>query len=156
MVHALLRARRSRRTQAHRDLDVLERARRRYGRASLVDRLPILSAVSHDLSASAPNPACASAAWTDITESVAAVKPRILAQCDRWEAFVESLADEDLVGEFEYQNTRGEPFRRVRHPVLDHVFNHGTHHRGQISAIVTRLGQPAPAMDLLYFLAEDA
>jgi uncharacterized damage-inducible protein DinB len=25
-------------------------------------------------------------------------------------------------------------------PVLDHVFNHGTHHRGQITAALTHLG----------------
>ena len=36
--------------------------------------------------------------------------------------------------------------------VLAHVFNHGTHHRGQITAALTALGQPCPELDLVYFL----
>jgi uncharacterized damage-inducible protein DinB len=35
---------------------------------------------------------------------------------------------------------------------LEHVFNHGTHHRGQITAALTALGQPSPELDLVYFL----
>lgn len=35
---------------------------------------------------------------------------------------------------------------------LGHVFNHGTHHRGQISAALTSLGQPAPELDLVTML----
>ncbi|KAJ1570143.1 hypothetical protein HK096_001158 [Nowakowskiella sp. JEL0078] len=32
-----------------------------------------------------------------------------------------------------------------------HVVNHATHHRGQISAAITRLGYEPPIMDLLYY-----
>jgi uncharacterized damage-inducible protein DinB len=39
---------------------------------------------------------------------------------------------------------------------LAHVFNHGTHHRGQASAGLTVLGQEAPVMDLLWMLREQA
>ena len=35
---------------------------------------------------------------------------------------------------------------------LAHVFNHGTHHRGQITAALTALGQPCPELDFVYFL----
>ncbi|MCX7255359.1 MAG: damage-inducible protein DinB [Polaromonas sp.] len=35
---------------------------------------------------------------------------------------------------------------------LAHVFNHGTHHRGQITAALTALGQPCPELDMVYFL----
>lgn len=35
--------------------------------------------------------------------------------------------------------------------VLIHLMNHFTHHRGQISAVATRLGAPAPEMDYIYF-----
>ena len=38
---------------------------------------------------------------------------------------------------------------------LGHAFNHATHHRGQITAVITRLGHPSPVLDLPYFLAED-
>lgn len=39
---------------------------------------------------------------------------------------------------------------------LAHVFNHGTHHHGQIMAALTALGQPSPELDLVYFLQQQA
>lgn len=38
---------------------------------------------------------------------------------------------------------------------LAHAFNHATHHRGQVTAVITRLGHASPVLDLPYFLAED-
>ena len=35
---------------------------------------------------------------------------------------------------------------------LAHVFNHGTHHRGQITAVLTALGRPCPELDFVYYL----
>ncbi|MBL1260671.1 MAG: hypothetical protein COB33_009105 [Thiotrichaceae bacterium] len=35
---------------------------------------------------------------------------------------------------------------------MGHVFNYGTHHRGQVSSIVTQLGYPCPEMDLVYYM----
>lgn len=41
-------------------------------------------------------------------------------------------------------------------PALAHLFNHQTHHRGQVHALLTRLRGEAPALDLLYFQRETA
>lgn len=38
---------------------------------------------------------------------------------------------------------------------LAHAFNHATHHRGQVTAVITRLGHTGPVLDLPYVLAED-
>ncbi len=38
--------------------------------------------------------------------------------------------------------------------VLTHMMNHQTHHRGQISAVITRLGGEAPEMDYFYYKRE--
>jgi uncharacterized damage-inducible protein DinB len=38
--------------------------------------------------------------------------------------------------------------------VLVHMFTHYAHHRGQISAVVTRLGGPCPEMDFVYYRRE--
>ena len=54
-----------------------------------------------------------------------------------------------------YLDTEGQ---RREYPLalqLAHVFNHATHHRGQITAVITRLGHESPVLDLPYFLAED-
>mgnify|MGYP003483959232 FL=1 len=37
---------------------------------------------------------------------------------------------------------------------LLHIFNHGTHHRGQITAALTSLGYSCPELDLVYMLIE--
>ena len=40
---------------------------------------------------------------------------------------------------------------------LSHVFNHGTHHRAQITAAVTAMGHVCPELDLVWMLqAENA
>ena len=39
---------------------------------------------------------------------------------------------------------------------LAHVFNHGTHHRGQITAAITALGHRCPEIDLAWMLQAEA
>lgn len=70
--------------------------------------------------------------------------------CRRWIDHVDELDEERLSAPLIYHNTRGVRRELERGFALLHVFNHGTHHRGQISAGLTRLGHEAPAMDLLY------
>lgn len=43
-----------------------------------------------------------------------------------------------------------------RAPLLAHMFNHQTHHRGQIHALLTAIAGTAPELDLLYFRREEA
>ena len=40
-------------------------------------------------------------------------------------------------------------------PILSHIFNHQTHHRGQVHTILTALGKPSIAIDLVYFVLAD-
>jgi len=40
-------------------------------------------------------------------------------------------------------------------PALFHMFNHQTHHRGQVHAILTSLGKPSVSLDLIAFLRSD-
>lgn len=39
---------------------------------------------------------------------------------------------------------------------LAHVFNHSTHHRGQITAALTAQGRPCPPLDFAPYLLEAA
>ncbi|MEM6679808.1 MAG: DinB family protein [Pseudomonadota bacterium] len=45
----------------------------------------------------------------------------------------------------------GREERQGRAQALAHLFNHQTHHRGQVHAMLTRLGHAAPSLDLLYY-----
>lgn len=63
-----------------------------------------------------------------------------------------------FAGRFSYARLNGEARSDLVSEILQHLMTHFSHHRGQISAVATRLGAPAPEMDYLYFLRaqEDA
>lgn len=67
--------------------------------------------------------------------------------------FVDGLGDR-VEGMLTYRNMAGELFEQPLSTVLDHLFNHQTHHRGQAHALLTQAGADAPPLDLLYFLRE--
>ena len=71
-----------------------------------------------------------------------------------WEPLITSWPAERFDGRLAYTNMRGQAMSLPFAITLAHVFNHGTHHRGQISAALTQLGQPAPELDLVYFLQQ--
>ncbi|WP_420392010.1 DinB family protein [Acuticoccus sp.] len=73
----------------------------------------------------------------------------------RIRTFAEGLSDAAIAGTFSYTPiTRPEPVTQPLGPVLLHVFNHQTHHRGQVHAMLTRLAGEAPALDLIYYQRE--
>ena len=66
--------------------------------------------------------------------------------------WIDGLSDEELAGRFTYVTVTD--MRTVSQrlaPALAHFFNHQTHHRGQAHTILTTLGQPSLALDLIYF-----
>lgn len=71
---------------------------------------------------------------------------------DEWVKLVDTLDDAALDGELAYTSTTGKKLTKLRALALTHVFNHATHHRGQITAALTHFGQSAPTLDLVYFL----
>ena len=73
-----------------------------------------------------------------------------------WLLLIESWSAERFDGELTYTNMRGEAMRLPFAATLAHVFNHGTHHRGQITAALTALGHAAPELDLVYLLQEES
>lgn len=68
----------------------------------------------------------------------------------RWigEGFTES----DFVKNLEYQNTKGAAQSSPIFSVLTHLFNHQTHHRGQVTTLLFQNGIDPGATDLIYYL----
>lgn len=73
----------------------------------------------------------------------------------RWLPLIGSWPDERFDGAIEYVRMNGQRMRLPFAATLAHVFNHGTHHRGQITAAITMLGRPAAELDLAYMLQQE-
>lgn len=66
--------------------------------------------------------------------------------------WINSLPENAFTGRFTYQAiTDMKTISQRLAPALAHFFNHQTHHRGQAHAILTMLGKPSLALDLIYF-----
>src|ERR1700676_5183197 len=66
--------------------------------------------------------------------------------------FVERLDEARIAGTIKYRRVSSpEQFEQQLAPALAHWFNHQTHHRGQVHALLTSLVGQAPELDLLYF-----
>ncbi len=71
-------------------------------------------------------------------------------------SFIDGLDDDALTREISYTNSSGGSFTQRLDGLLDHFFNHQTHHRGQAHALLTHfLGVGAsPSLDLVAFQRE--
>jgi uncharacterized damage-inducible protein DinB len=67
-------------------------------------------------------------------------------------AVLRDLGPQDVDRVIEYRDLRGNPRSDVFWQLLQHVVNHGTYHRGQVTTMLRQLGaQPAKSMDLIAF-----
>ncbi len=74
----------------------------------------------------------------------------------RWEAFIASMPAERYTTRLDYRTMRGADASLPFAPTLGHVFNHGTHHRGQITAALGVLGVATPELDWVYQLQQES
>lgn len=65
------------------------------------------------------------------------------------------LGAEAIERTIEYQDLRGQPQSDLLWQMLQHVVNHGSYHRGQITTMLRQLGAAPPrSMDLMTFYRE--
>ncbi|MET0544604.1 MAG: DinB family protein [Variovorax sp.] len=74
----------------------------------------------------------------------------------RWHPWSEAIDAARFDGELVYTRGNGEPVRVPFAPALGHVFNHATHHRGQLTAAVTAMGHPGPELDWIRLQQQEA
>ena len=82
------------------------------------------------------------------------LRERLIDGAAAWQPLIESWPEErfDEASVLEYTSTDGVARRLPFSLALTHVFNHGTHHRGQITAAITAFGRPCPELDLPWML----
>jgi uncharacterized damage-inducible protein DinB len=68
--------------------------------------------------------------------------------------FVSGTPDSRLREVISYVNTRGETWRYPLGLMMQHVVNHSSYHRGQVTTMLRQLGKAPASTDLLLFLDE--
>ncbi len=85
-----------------------------------------------------PDVATLRAAWTD--------------QEAKTRAFLEGLGEDGVGRVFEYTLISGQSGSSIFWHMLQHVVNHATYHRGQVTTMLRQIGaEPAKTMDLIAF-----
>jgi uncharacterized damage-inducible protein DinB len=75
----------------------------------------------------------------------------------RTRAFLDGLGDAGIDRVIEYKLMNGQPGASSFSQMLQHIVNHGSYHRGQVTTMLRQLGaQPAKSMDLIAFYRERA
>lgn len=77
---------------------------------------------------------------------------RLTAAANRWPGYVEALDEPALAGDLRYTMTTGQARVLPMSGALLHVFNHATHHRGQITAAISMLGFAYQPLDLPFLI----
>ncbi|RYG23283.1 hypothetical protein EON82_14510 [bacterium] len=85
--------------------------------------------------------------------------PNVHAEGEHWltdlhRAWLEILERRDPDERIQYRNLKGMPFENSVRGIALHVINHGTYHRGQLSALATSMGIEAPETDLFLWQLE--
>ena len=64
-------------------------------------------------------------------------------------AFTNAVKEDDLLKAFTYKSFKGMSFTKPCFSILMHVFNHQTHHRGQITTLLSQYGLDEGVTDLV-------
>ena len=72
----------------------------------------------------------------------------------RWLEYVTRLDEFELEAEIDYKTLSFGPSREPRWQIMQHVVNHGSYHRGQVTTLLRQLGAKSVGTDLITFYRE--
>jgi uncharacterized damage-inducible protein DinB len=87
---------------------------------------------------------------------VPGLRARWAEQEDRLLQFVRSVRQEDLDRVMEYKTLKFGVYRNPLWQSMQHLVNHGTYHRGQVTTLLRQLGAQPILTDLMHFYRERA
>ena len=88
--------------------------------------------------------------------TVASLRERFRAVDAERGTFLTSLTEERLQQPFDYRDIAGNPMRLPLVQTMQHVVNHGTYHRGQITTMLRQLGATPIGTDMSRFYLDRA
>jgi len=68
--------------------------------------------------------------------------------------YVAAQDEDSLGGVKSYANASGQPQQTPHGVILQHFFNHQTHHRGQVHDMLSQTTVAPPPLDMIYFIRE--
>jgi len=81
----------------------------------------------------------------------------------RWDAleaelqrFLAELTEDTVLRVVRYRNTRGDAYATPSWQMMQHVVNHSTYHRGQVTTLLRQLGAKPVATDLISYYRQQA
>lgn len=89
-------------------------------------------------------------------EDVASLQAKWAEQEGQLLGFVSKLTQEDLNRVLEYKTLKFGVYKNPLWQSMQHVVNHGTYHRGQVTTMLRQLGAKAILTDLMHFYRERA
>jgi len=94
--------------------------------------------------------------WADYTGTLGNWEAQRFAMDGRIRIWAETLSNLDLTGELVWTYTAtGQEMRQPMGMCIAHMFNHQTHHRGQVHAMLTAQGRTAPTTDIVFMPEEN-
>lgn len=68
--------------------------------------------------------------------------------------YVSALTANDIMRVIEFRNAKGALLRHPLWETMQHLVNHSTYHRGQVTTLLRQLGGTAQSSDMIYFFRE--
>lgn len=84
--------------------------------------------------------------------TVGEIKARWAEVEEEYVEFLATVTDESLGNVIAYTNTRGEVWKYPLGQMMQHLMNHSTYHRGQVTTMLRQLGAEVVPLDLLVFM----
>ena len=68
--------------------------------------------------------------------------------------FLHRLTEDALQGRLHFSDMAGTPYDEPLVQLMQHLVNHGTYHRGQVTTMLRQLGAETVPLDMIYFFRE--
>jgi uncharacterized damage-inducible protein DinB len=82
------------------------------------------------------------------------LKQSLRRETRKLQSWLDARTDDFFEAEINFVGSDGKTRQMWAREALTHLFTHYTHHRGQISAVITRVGGPSPEMDYVFYRRE--
>lgn len=69
--------------------------------------------------------------------------------------FLRGLTEDVLQAPLQFSDMAGKPYAEPLVHLMQHLVNHGTYHRGQVTTLLRQLGAEGVPLDMLFFFRDD-